>query len=142
MADSLITLQSLLYRQMQMLKVLVGGFTTQASVVIPVQPAVNVNDGTQVLMYHDRLPPMVEVELGGDTYNGHHLSGDLVYTCQMQPQGGRLWMVGESGLFAIGAKRWITDQASYDESVRVTLVRIMPAGDTVAPAENENTGEV
>lgn len=131
MADSLITLQSLLYRQMQMLRVLVGGFTTQASVVIPVQPAVDVSDGTQVLMYHDRLPPMVDVQLGGNTYNGHHLSTDIVYTCVPQLDGGRLWMVGESGLFAIGAKRWITDQASYDESVRLTLVRMMPTGETV-----------
>lgn len=131
MADSLITLQTLLYRQMQMLRVLVGGFTTQASVVVPVQPATEVTGGTQVLMYHDRLPPMVDVELGGTTYNGHHLSTDIVYTCVPQPQGGRLWMVGESGLFAIGAKRWVTSEATYDESVRVTLVRVMPTGEMV-----------
>lgn len=131
MADSLITLQTLVYRQIQMMRVLVGGFTAQASVVVPIQPASDVTGGTQVLMYHDRLPPMVDVELGGTTYNGHHLSGDIVYTCVPQAQGGRLWMVGESGLFSVGAKRWFTSQASYDESVRVTLVRVMPTGEQV-----------
>ncbi len=128
MTDRIRTLWHEMSRQMQMMRALVLSITHPASAVVPVQPQAGVQDGTQLLMYHDQLPPMQRITLGGTEQDGHYLDLDWVYTCVPQPQGGSLWMTGEPGLFMLGAKRWRTDQAAADEELRYALTAITPAG--------------